>query len=295
LREASEDPVQMNAAFLLSRPATERNRARPDDEKFRLSYDVAKADGTPGELTQFREHPFARILFKGTAKDAEITRIGVQSWSYEQRMYKVVRNYRIKTKELDFEYRVAIFSTEAENAGQGRKWFVNLRETGTMSRKLTPFGEGIARLRSQARGKLHEWGFKPGDSPFKNIAAKDQTAWNRLVPDEAQRKERRAMIEQVCRGAERLPDFRVLAREDEVGRWEEVGGKVRLYFAIHFLLLRDRGTPAYMVDGYAVLEPVQAVNPEHFDETSAPPDWNLVRVVFTAITPAVEKKSAKGQ
>ena len=119
LREAGEDPVQMNAAFLLLRPATERGRARPDDEKgMRLSYDVGRPDGTPGELTQFREHPFARILFKNHAKDAEITPIAVQKWYYEQRMYKVIWNYRIKTKELDFEYRVAVFSTEAENAGQ---------------------------------------------------------------------------------------------------------------------------------------------------------------------------------
>ena len=163
-------------------------------------------------------------------------------------------------------------------------------------RTLTPFGEGLARLRSQARGKLYEWLFKPGDSPFKDIAAKDQTAWDRLVPDETQRKDRRAMIDRLCGGDDRLPDVRVYSRDDEVGRWEEIGGKIRFYFALHFVLPRAPGNVTPLaVDGYAVLEPVQAVNPENFSDTSAPPDWNVVRVVFTAITPVAEKKSAKGQ
>ncbi len=296
LREASDDPVQLNTAFLLSRPATERGRARPDDANaFRLSYDVSKTDGTPGELTLFREHPFCRILFKESAKEAEITPLAVQEWRYEQRMYKVVRNYRIKTRELDNEYRVSVFSTEAESAGQDRKWFVNLRETGTVSRKLSPFGEGLARLRAHGRGKLYEWAFKPGAGPFKNIAAKDQSAWNRLVADEAQRKDRRAAIVRLCAGGERLPDFRVPGRDDEVGRWEEVGGKIRLYLNIHFMLPRESGPTAYSADGFAVLEPVQAIHPEQFEETSAPPNWVLVRVVFTAITPVAEKKFGKGQ
>jgi hypothetical protein len=42
---------------------------------------------------------------------------------------------------------------------------------------------------------------------------------------------------------------------------------------------------------------VQAVNPEHFDDSSAPPDWNLVRMVFTSVTPvtpAADKKLQKG-
>jgi hypothetical protein len=296
LREANDDPVQMNVAFLLTRPVTERGRARPDDERaFRLSYDVTRPDGTPGDLTQFGEHPFARMLFKESAKDAEITPLAVQEWHYEQRMYKVIRNYRIKTKELDTEVRITVSSTEAESAGQGRKWFVNLRETGTVSRELTEFGKGLARLRAQARGKLHEWASKPEEGPLKNIAAWDQSAWDRLVPDPAQRKDRRAMIDQLCAGADRLPDFRAFGRDDEVGRWEEAGGKIRFYLGMRFALPKTLGgTPAFTVDGYAVLEPVQAVNPEDFGETSAPPDWKLVRVVFTAITPVAAKKSAKG-
>jgi hypothetical protein len=296
LRDSNDEPVQMNIAFLLARPVTDRGRARPDDEKaFRLSYDMSKPDGTPGELTQFREHPFARILFKESAKDAEITPLAVQNWSYEQRMYKVFRNYRIKTRELDIEFHVAVCGTEAESAGQGRKWFVNLRETGVVSRTLTPFGEGIGRLRLLARSKLNEWAAKPGEGPFKNITAKDQSAWDRLVPDPSQRKDRRAKIEELCAGADRLPDFRVFGRDDEVGRWEDAGGKIRLYIGMRFFLpKRPGGIPAHTVDGYAVLEPVQDVNPEHFNDTSAPPEWNLVRVVFTAIAPVAEKKSAKG-
>src|ERR1019366_3065617 len=87
LREADENLTQLNAAFLLSRPTTARGSARPDDEKgMQRNYDVPRPDGTPGELTQFHEHPFVRILFKNSAKDAEITALAVQEWHYEQRM-----------------------------------------------------------------------------------------------------------------------------------------------------------------------------------------------------------------
>ncbi len=193
LREAADNPAQLNAAFLLTRPANARGNANPEDEQgMRANFDVPKGDGTPGELTQFREHPFVRILFKESAKDAEITPLTVQEWHYEQRMYKIVRNYRIKTKEVDYEFRVSVFSSEAESAGQGRKWFVNLREVGYVARNLTEFGQGLGRLRPQARAKLNEWAFKPSQGAFKDIAAKDQTAWDRLVREDAQGKDRRA-------------------------------------------------------------------------------------------------------
>jgi hypothetical protein len=295
LREASDSPTQMNAAFLLSRPANARSARAEDENGMRQAYDLAKPDGTPGELTQFRENPFVRILFKGSAKDAEIIPLAVQEWHYETRMYKVARNYRIKTKELECDFRLAVFSTEAETAGQGRKWFVNMRETHRLVTNLTDFGKGLSRLRYHARAKLGEWASKPSESPFKDIASRDQSAWDRLLPDDAQRKELRASIYRLCAGADRLPQFTVSGREDDVGRWEEVNGKVRIYLGIHFFVPGEPGgLSAHTVDANTVLEPVQAINPEHFGDTSAPPDWNLVRVVFTSVAPVADKKAPKG-
>lgn len=289
LREGVENPVEMNRAFLLTRPATDRGRARPDDQKaMKLAYDIPR-DGPAGDLSNFREYPFARLLFKESAKSAEVTPLAVQEWNYEQRRYKVIRNYRIKTREGEFEYRMTVTSTEAEAPGQGRKWFLNLKETVQIAKRLSDFGKGLGRLRPHARAKLYEWAFKPNQGALNDIANKDQTAWDRLAPDAAGPAQFKTAIYAMLAGAERLPQFQVLGRDDEFGKWEEVGGKVHFYETVRFLLPRP-GAPPVNVDMQIVVEPAVAVDPATFGEYTDPPDWRLVSVAVTMIAPATEKK-----
>jgi hypothetical protein len=149
LKEAATKPSKLNAAFLLTLPASAR-AGRPDDEVGMIQlHDQPGKDGAPGPLTQFREGYFPRILYKHLADDAEITPLGVQEWKYEMRSYKIYRTYRIKTKEVELELLVAVFSTEAEAAGKERKWFVNLRESTPNLKTITrtPTGEGVKLLR----------------------------------------------------------------------------------------------------------------------------------------------------
>jgi hypothetical protein len=259
----------------------------------RQVFDQPKPDGKPGELTDFRERDLARIFFKEAGKDAEVTPLAVQDWTYELKTYKVIRNYRIKTKEATMDFRVSVFSSDAE--GLGRKWFVNMRETFQMARTMTPFGEGLARLRLESGAQLHKWSLDPATGPFKALAEKDGSDWNRLVPDASKQKEQRALLYQMCAGPAPFK-IDVLGRPEDVGRWEQIDGKTRMYHTARLALPREiGGPPAYLLDGYFVLEPVQAVNVEQFaQDPRGELTWNLVRVVFTSMTPAGLEKRPKG-
>src|SRR4029078_3499724 len=111
--------------------------ARPDNELDMIKdYDTPGKDGAPGDLSTFKfglspglAGILPRVFSGNSAQDAEIIPQSVQEWKYEQKRYNVRRNYRIKTKEIDWEFMILVVSTEAESTGQGRKWFLNLAQS----------------------------------------------------------------------------------------------------------------------------------------------------------------------
>ena len=283
------DPVELNRAFLLTQPPSSRS-GRPESEKsMRQSHDIPR-EGEAGLLTQFREREMLpRVLFKHLGTDAEITPLAVLKWEYKQRSYQINRAYRIKTKELEMEYELAVFSAEAESAGQGRKWFVNLPQSSVLSLTLTPVGKGMILLRERADQWLNQWGKKLNDGlAVEEIAKLDQTP---LSPEDGNRK----ILHQAFSSTEsqRFPFFQAASKPDQPGKWEQVEGKIRAYpiFRTTIPSRNPEQPPVLRVEAIATLESKQPIDPAKF-EASSVVDWNLISLDFTALS-APESKTPK--
>ncbi len=305
LRDGATDPLQLNTAFLLTQPANRRSVAADNENELMAVYDKANMqDGAPGALSQFKygyspmlNGALPRIFFGKAAKEAEITPLSVQDWKYEMKSYKVRRNYLIKTPELEWEVTLAVASTEGEG-GQGRKWFVNLGESSPVNKRLTKFGEGIYILRVKAKETLEQQIAKLNSGQqFARIADLDKTEWDKKGVSESQKEaamDTRAAIHKMFTSAEprRIEGFMIFHRPEDVGRWEETGGKYRFYHGFRFVLPKDllSKQPAVtdqQVDGYAVLETVEAVTIED-GRPARMPNWELIKIVFTSVGPVAK-------
>lgn len=299
LQEGGEDPVQLNAAFLLTQPPSAR-AGRPDNESsMRKNHDITGKDGESGQLSQFREGDLlAKVFFKKLGKESEVTHLGMQDWRAEKRSYMVFHAYHIKTKEVEMQFVLAVYSVEAESAGQSRKWFVNLRESKQVpnTMKLTDIGEGMVRLRKSAG----DWLIKKGEewnagAPFDAIREKnfDQTPWEVLEPQDGKHLERRERVHQAIAGpgTQRLPQFGVLTLMDRPGSWEQTtDGKIRVYHMFRFAVpTSPTAGPIFHVEGVAGLETKQMIDPAKFAEGSRV-DWNLVNIRLTTVSVPSEKK-----
>jgi hypothetical protein len=286
LLESGNNPVQLNAAFLLTLPPSTRSASPDDEANLRKLHDISPREGAPGPYTQFRESIFARIFSKHLGKDAEIIPLAVQDWRYEQRSYKVRRLYRIKTREIELEILIAVFSAEAEAPGESRRWVVDLRESYVTqaNKKLSPLGEGLRQLRQQAgdwlgiRGQLLNSEFSLGD----NIAALDKTNWGNL-PDAKDAEIKNLIHQALTPGSSVRPArFQVLTKPDEVGRWEQLDGTMSIDLLFAFDLPMSPVRPPLRIEGTATLESTAKIDPAKFDADSKT-NWILSRLVFTAV------------
>jgi hypothetical protein len=295
LREGGDHPAQLNAAFLLTQPPNSRTGLADNDLSMRKYHDEPTKDGAPGPLTQFREGMFARILYKQLGKDAEITPLAVQDWRYEQRSYKILRTYRVKTKEVEVDLLLAVLSMEPEAAGQGRKWFVNLRESAPLSKTFTPLGEGVKRLRQHSIDWLNQKvnSLNEGAS-FAGIKDVDKTPWDLLQSDDAKkRQEYREAAYQAFAGdgKQRINQFNIITRAEDAGKWEQADGKIRMHLMFGFTLPAARGQQsAYKAEAVVVLESKKDIDPSQFPAGEPQPGWNIVRAAFTTMTPIGERK-----
>lgn len=291
LREGGESPTQLNAAFLLTIPATARSGRPENDVAMRMHYDQPSKDGQPGRLMAFREGFFGRILYKQLARDAEITALGVRDWRYEKRGYKVHREYRIKTKEAELHLLMSTGSTEGETAGQGRKWFVNLNDPqvgeGLLSKKLTPLGEGVKQLRERARDWLDRRlkAIADGSAPYPDIKHADQTQWNQMLVEDGKWADRRLLVHHAFASGEtkRIAEPVVITKADDIGKWEQVDGKIRMHLMFRMVVIKTPGPAqpiAYSVDGNAAVETNRPINPERVGQGEPEPEWSLANVVF---------------
>jgi hypothetical protein len=287
------DLRQLNYAFLLTHAPNARG-ARPDNEKnMRQTLDVPTKEGASGLLTQFRERELLpRILFRQLGQDAEITPLEVLDWRYEKQSYKISRTYRIKTKEIEMDFVLAVYSAEAEP--EGRKWSVNLRESYPKSMKLTPLGEGVSRLRQQCNDWLRKWLKSLSDGKADNRPL-DKTRWDDLAIEANNQSERLVHPRQIQQmlagqGELKMAQFEVLRWADQAGKWEQVDGKIRMYPMIRFALRKvPSPLPMYWYEAIATIESKQPIDPAKFKEDTPPPDWDLINVEVTAVT-SVEPK-----
>jgi hypothetical protein len=150
------------------------------------------------------------------------------------------------------------------------------------SKKLTRIGEGMFQLRKHAgdwlglRGQLLNHEFSLGDIP-----ALDRTNWDMVADakdDELKNLIHRALAPD---SGIRLARFQVLTRPDEVGRWEQLDGKIRIDILFNFDIPTPN-RPPLRVDGTATLESIRIIDPATINADSDVPNWILARIVFTA-------------
>ncbi|MSU78466.1 MAG: hypothetical protein EXS16_10275 [Gemmataceae bacterium] len=271
---------EVNSAFLLTLPATHRGSAAPDDIKAMIDrYDDRKED--PGAFTLFPDQPLVRIFHKDLGKDAEITPQAVLGWKYAEGRYKVDRVYRIKTKEVEAEAIISVQSTEAESKGQGRRWFVSMRESALKEPyRLTPLGESVKKLRLDARLVLEQWAKDLFEGKgFAEGRKIDKTVWTWLpMKDEAERSAKQQRLYHIFDGKseKRFSYFMVMTRHDAVGKWEIEKGKFRIHLMGQFTLHPSATTPPHKIDINFLLETVQAVDPATATDDTPSPGWRIV-------------------
>ena len=179
-----KSPAELNIAFLQTLPAPGRAKIRPDDEAaFRASYDQAVGDASAGNVSQFRAHFLVRMLGRASG-DKVVESLGVKDWTHEKSSYKVSRSYLLRTPEAELDMTLFIESSEAEVAGQHRKWFINFRRSATNTRTLTPLGKAVEQLWTQARDYLEsDWIAARKNGVAVDIVNLDKSDWKRLFPD----------------------------------------------------------------------------------------------------------------
>lgn len=290
-----------NHAFLLTLPAHDRSGRPSDDADMVKRHDTPGKDDTPGLLSRFRESQLSRLLFSDAGKTAEITPGAVQEWKYEKRSYQVFRTYHIKTKEIECDVYMAVFSTEGGDAGGGsRKWFVNMEQSGLLpdSRKPTQFGQGISMLRFRAKEWLEKWASDLNNGQaFKAIAEKDRTRWDAVAGAGLENAEFRTLLHGMfaSNSKGRIATFQVPARADDLGKWEEKDGRIRFYQTFRVSFPKEPGNPALVSGtGTIVLETPGPVQPESYSMNAPPPDWNIISIVFTQATYGAGKGGPPG-
>lgn len=303
LRAGATNRAQHNAAFLLTQSPNARS-ARPENEKnMRLVYDKPNKEGGSGLLTTFREKELLpRLLGRDLGKDVEITPGSVLDWKYEKRSYKIYRAYHIRTPELEMDYVIAVFSVEAEAAGQGRKWFVNLTESGPPRQamaKLTPLGQGMIQVRKSANAWLglrfkavHE------GVAFLDAEKLDKTPWQSDVLNIEDRKwqERRAQLHNALAGKGDLkmelgPFGGLMSQPEIAGGWEQdKDGRLRTFPMYRFVLKKPgEQFPIYMFEVIATLESKQPLDPAKLPD-DATIDWELLGIEATAVHVLLKKE-----
>lgn len=185
LMKAAKTPIDLDAAFLLTKPPSARIRLRSaDDDLLRTTYDQPTVDGGAGELSRFRRSMLVRMLVRA-GDQATFEPLNVREWDYEKGSYKVSRAYRIVTPEAVLDAILQAESAEAETEGRLRQWSLNLNRTHVSASELTPLGKAIDRIQMQSRLFLEsEWRAKLKDAkPVVDFDTIDKTDWKRLAAD----------------------------------------------------------------------------------------------------------------
>jgi hypothetical protein len=151
---------ELNAAFLLTKPFSQRTGVDPrNDEVMRRQFDSPLGQNPIGYLSKFESDNFVHVLQEGYKEKGAVTiePLGVKEWSYAATGYKVVCRYRVTTPETTMEVQMTVQSTEHDSAGEGRKWFINWLESGWTTIEFTPAGNRMRELRNQSLTFADTW------------------------------------------------------------------------------------------------------------------------------------------
>lgn len=276
-----------NVAYLLTLPPNARSGNPANELEMSRIHDVAALEAK-GRLSRFREHVLVRATGRGKDQ-VKVEPLGVQGWTFENRGYQVLRNYRVTTPELVIDLLLPVKSSEGFAEGERRKWFVALPEAQVSSVKRTPLGEKLLLLRASAYRFVADWLSELNKGqPFDGFGKLDQTNWDRIVAKELLREQVKSQLAELFAGRSKDRLTLSLTAADALSPWEKLAdGLLRL--AVEFdHSLPGRGTvlPPYNLAGRFWLE-TQA--PLDLETLPAPPQWNLVGIEITQVVFTPEK------
>lgn len=266
------DPVQVNAAFLLSLPESYRGNIKPDNmTQMARRFDAPGRQGL-GELTMFRERYLVKALNRAGA-ECRIEPQGVQEWRFEKGGYKVIRLYRITTPEAVIRAYVPVRSTEGE-AGGLRKWFVVLAQVGTKV-EYTPLGHALKNIEQLARVHMEAQFGPQQDKAAETIP--DKTNWDKIAQGPGL--EIRAQIKAMLKREHSNYMFH-LGKEENLSPWRIEKGKPQFDFFGRLQFLGPMNRPM-TADCKITVECKEVVVPpgqEQPDPAHFPPQphWQIV-------------------
>jgi hypothetical protein len=279
LEKGATDPVELRTAYLFTLPANQRGGVKAEDARGMAQvHDQPTKDGGPGKLSSFERSLVVRTFGKGAAGKITVEPLGVQAWGYEFQSYRVARNYRVRTPELEMEILVPTGTTEGDAAGQMREWYVafNQLQAEPNKRKFTPLGLGLQELRKQAAGHVYAVFQKLNSGKKVDAFRPSDTNWDRVVPAADQRAAVRKFFTDVAEGRERLEAAQPALLHDGVGDWEFTKeGQVLLQHRLPMRLSVRGDFPGGVFDLLVETQTRKAVDP-----VSPPPniDWDVVSV-----------------
>lgn len=115
--------------------------------------------GGKGPLSFFEQHDVVRLIRLG-GDEARIEPLGVASWEYAQGGYKVRRNYKITTPDLELPIRITVQSSAgAKQQFEQRQWYVVMQESLLNKSEVKPTERGarLAGLKGQSGETLRAW------------------------------------------------------------------------------------------------------------------------------------------
>ncbi|MFO0965037.1 MAG: hypothetical protein U0793_05535 [Gemmataceae bacterium] len=258
---ASDD--ELADAFLLTLPPSERS-----GDRLALidKYTKPDADGNPGQLMRFADHPIVRLFLSGAAEDVRVEPLGVREWEHEKTGFKVVRYYRISNEEEVAEAVVTVQSQEGEK-GQTRNWKMSLRDSGVESKTQKPAGAVLTRLRQESVAFLQNWLNNRGKagSSFKEI---DGVAWDKVVAP------RRKVIQEAIDG-KRYGRFEP---KGDTATWRRHEGKLALSIPFKLDVKDETRGDLIVVFGRATVTSQESVATFH---DSLKPTWEMSRITVS--------------
>jgi hypothetical protein len=275
LQEAARDPLELNAAFLLTLPGGDREGLTKEDERnLRIVQDQPAKEGGPGNLTRFRTDKLVRTLAQGGTENSDIESLGMQRWYFDGGAYHVHRRYRIRTPEINFTVLLPA-QTSRDRKGE-RKWFVNYPAMQLEAETMTPFGKTMFRLRQN----VHLWiknELLPTlqQEPLKDFDKVDGTNWSAVIPGAELRPRVQQSVKELFSGdrPNRFAEMSVDVRP-RFAPWRRVDGRLQMHqdFAMPLLLANgDR----YVISGEFVVESRDKLDPQ---TPPSSPEWQLAQI-----------------
>jgi hypothetical protein len=248
LKNAAKNRTDFYHAFLLTKATTQRGGSNPANEEAMLGQFDRNPSGDAGEIANFRRHPLVMAVMQDP--ETIIEPLGVVEWKYEQGAYHVLRNYRLTTKEVEFEIAIPVRSTEATGAGEQRKWYVGVASIPRFTpAKYTARGTAAYGLRRHSKEFLEQWRLAlAGGRPAPQFKEAD-TDWTRILPQrELQREHVRTALGEIFRAERKAPPQMSLVTDDSFEEWKAVEGRIHIAHPVRMMLPPTDRYPPFNVD-----------------------------------------------